>query len=141
LWKIGCPSWFDVVADDQFFSPVDDYGLKRHRDGAYNWKRRKVKVTESGLTVDEPMKMDDDENDSTRMLLAGQPFGQGQSLSREQKLQALIPAAYQPAAMAERNLSLNQIAMNSELAMMLAKKALGGGGKPVILDEFGNQRA
>jgi hypothetical protein len=24
---------------------------------------------------------------------------------------------------------------------MLAKKALGGGGKPVILDEFGNQRA
>jgi hypothetical protein len=100
-----------------------------------------VKVTESGLTVDEPMKMDDDENDSTRMLLAGQPFGASQSLSQAQKLQALIPAAYQPAAMIERNLTPNQMAMNSELAMILAKKALGGGGKPIVRDEFGNIRA
>ncbi len=120
---------------------MDDYGLKRHRDGAYNWKRRKVKVTESGLTVDEPMKMDDDENDSTRGLLAGQPFGQTQSMSEAQKVQALIPEAYRPAAMAERQVHPNQAAMTSELAMMLAKKALGGGGKPKVYDEFGGERA
>jgi hypothetical protein len=141
LWKIGCPSWFDIVADDQFYSPTDDYGLKRHRDGAYNWKRRKVKVTESGLTVDEPMKMDDDENDSTRSLLAGQPFGQIQSMSESQKIQALIPEQYRAAQMKERHVHPNQAAMTSEIAMILAKKQLGGGGKPQILDEYGNVRA
>jgi hypothetical protein len=140
LWKIGCPSWFDIVADDQFYSPTDDYGLKRHRDGAYNWKRRKVKVTESGLTVDEPMKMDDDENDSTRSLLAGQPFGQIQSMSESQKIQALIPEQYRAAQMKERHVHPNQAAMTSEIAMILAKKQLGGGGKPAIYDEFGGER-
>jgi hypothetical protein len=31
--------------------------------------------------------------------------------------------------------------MTSEIAMILAKKQLGGGGKPQILDEYGNVRA
>lgn len=63
-WKLGRPAFFDIVADDQFFSPQDDYGLKNHRDSAYNWRMRKVKLTESGMTVEQPMKADDDEVDS-----------------------------------------------------------------------------
>ncbi len=142
LWKLGRPAFFDVVVHDQLRSPRDDYGLKEHRNSAYTQRRRPVKVTESGLTVDQPVKMGDDPNDSSRMIFASASFGpQEKSMTPAQKLQALIPVEYQPAQMAQRGVHPNQVAMTSELAMMLAKKALGGGGKPTITDEFGNIRA
>lgn len=140
LWKIGCPAWFDVVADDQFFSPIDDYGLKRHRDGAFNWRRRPVKHTESGLTVDEPIKRDDDENDSTRMLLAGGTFGPAEvSLTQEQKLQAIIPVGYHKAELAKRtDIPADRAAMTGEFAQYLATRTMNLK-RPPLVDEFGQE--
>jgi hypothetical protein len=138
LWKIGCPAWFDVVADDQFFSPIDDYGLKRHRDGAFNWRRRPVKHTESGLTVDEPIKRDDDESDSTRMLLAGGTFGPAElGLTPAQKVQAAIPSGYTKAELAKRtDMPPDQQAMTGEFALWLAQRTVNLK-KPAPSDDFG----
>jgi hypothetical protein len=60
LWKLGRPSWFDIVDDDQLIAPRDDRGLKTHRDQAYHWKMRKVEETKSGMTVEQPMKANED---------------------------------------------------------------------------------
>jgi hypothetical protein len=60
-WELGRPAWFDVVDDRQFIAPVDDAGMKGHRDGAYNWRKVPVKLTDKGLTIEQPAKKDDDE--------------------------------------------------------------------------------
>lgn len=137
LWKIGCPAWFDIVADDQFYSPTDDAGLKRHRDGAYNWRRRPVKHTETGLTIDEPIKKDDDENDSCRFLLASGSFGPtAKSMTPAQKLHALIPAGYHKSELAKTAMHPNQQHMTGEMAEYLAKKTMRSS-KLTLYDPWG----
>lgn len=135
-WKLGRPSWFDIVSDEQFHAPVDDAGMKRHRDGAFNWRQVPVRLTDKGFTVEQPAKMDDDENDSTRMLTAG--FGPGdKGMNQAQKVQALIPQGYRPSELAQRaDLSPNQVAMTSELAQFLAKKTFAQS-TPKPKDEWG----
>jgi len=141
-WKLGRPAYFDIVSDEQFIAPIDDFGMKRHRDSAFNWRKVPPKLTEKGLTVEQPAKVNDDEVDSTRSIFAASGFGPLQkSMTPEERLQSMVPEAYRPQQMAERQVHPNQAAMTSEIAMMLAKKALGGGGKPTITDEFGNVRA
>lgn len=68
-WTLGRPNWFDVVADDQLTNPRDDAGLAIHRAQTWNWKRRKVSITSTGIQKDNPLKLEDDANDSTRMIL------------------------------------------------------------------------
>lgn len=133
-WKLGRPAWFDVVADDQFFAPQDDYGLKRHRDGAFNWRQVPVKLKEKGFTVEQPAKMNDDENDSTRMCLAR--FGPvGKPLTQVQRVQQLIPSGYHKSELAVTR-HPNDAQMTGELAEWLAKQALKPG-RPVLYDSFG----
>ena len=140
LWKLGRPAWFDVVADNQLIAPVDDAGLKRHRDSAFNWRNVPEKLTDKGLTIEQPAKVNDDEVDSTRSLLVN--FGPLlKTPTPDQKVRAMIPNEYQPAAMLAQGAHPNQIAITNALAMVLAKQAAGGGNKPVILDEYGNQRS
>lgn len=135
-WKLGRPAWFDVVDDDQFFAPRDDNGLKRHRDGAFNWRQVPVKLTDKGFTVEQPEKRDDDENDSTRMCLVrfGAP---DKPMTPAQKVQAIIPVAYHKAELAKSGMHPNQQQMTSELAEFLAKKTMKLR-QPPLVDEFGN---
>ncbi len=68
LYRLGCPSWFDVVDDDQLLEPRDDAGLKLFREQAISWKWKPTPLTDSGMTKDEPVKADEDTADATRMI-------------------------------------------------------------------------
>jgi hypothetical protein len=59
-WRLGRPSFFDVVADDQLFSPRDDAGLKTHREQVLAWRWRPAKLTASGLQIEQPVKAFED---------------------------------------------------------------------------------
>lgn len=136
LWRLGRPAWFDIVDDAQFFSPVDDKGLKRHRDGAFNWRQVPIKLTDKGLTVEQPAKMDDDENDSTRMLTAG--FGPiTVPLTQTQRVQQLIPSGYHKADLA-RTRHPNDAQMTGALAEWLAQKSVPQN-KPTLIDAWGQR--
>ena len=136
LWRLGRPAWLDIVADDQFIHPIDDYGLKRHRDGAFNWRQVPVKLTDKGLTVEQPAKMDDDENDSTRMILVR--FGpMEKAITPAQRVQAAIPSGYHKHELAESK-HPNDAAMTGEMAEWLAKKQLGKL-KPLEKDWYGQR--
>lgn len=136
LWKLGRPAWFDIVDDDQFISPRDDRGLKRHRDGAYNWRKVPVKLTDKGYTIEQPAKLDDDENDSTRMCMSR--FGPvEQPMTQAQKVQAIIPPEYRKEQISKRtDIDPNQAYMASQMAELLAERQLNGG-KPKLYDNFG----
>ena len=136
MWKLGRPSWFDIVDDDQFITPRDDHGLKTHRNQAYNWKMRKVEETKSGMTVEQPMKADEDSCDATRALTAGGSFGPTESLpTPAQRLAALIPAGYHTEELRER-LDPNQAAMTAEMAKYMAEKQMNLR-KPPLVDAWG----
>lgn len=139
LWKIGCPAWFDIVVPEQFHvvDMKDDLGLKTHRSQAYHWKMRKVEETKSGMTVEQPMKADEDSCDSTRMLTVA--FGPAvQNMTTAQKIQSIIPQGYHDSELAQRtDMSPDQKAMTSDLAMYFARKAIKGT-LPKPRDEFGN---
>ncbi len=127
MWRLGRPAFFDVVVHGQLRGPIDDLGLKTHRMSAYTQRRRPPKLTESGFTADQPVKADDDPNDSTRMIFASPSFGpQERRMTRSQKFQALIPEGYHRHELAKRtDISPNQAHMAGEMAEWLAKKELG----------------
>ncbi len=95
-------------------------------------------MTDTGLTVDEPMKMDDDENDSVRFLLAGGTFGPSDmQMTQQQKLNALIPVGYRKHELAQRkDIHPNQAKMTGDLAEYFAKKTMNLR-KPVATDPWG----
>lgn len=137
LWKIGRPSWFDVVDDDQFITSRDDRGLKTHRNQAYNWKMRKVEETKSGMTVEQPMKADEDTCDSTRMITAGTAFGPMTKPANEaQRIQAAIPVEYRYSNLMQRSdIDPSTAYITSEMAKFLAKKSVSK--KIQLVDSWG----
>jgi len=138
LWKIGRPAWFDVVDDDQFFQPYDDRGLKVHRDQAFNWRLKPEKLTESGLTIQQPMKADEDSCDATRMCTAAPNFGPTmRGMTQYEKVQAIIPQGYHVNELVKRvDLDPNQQHMTGQMATFLARKTLGLD-KPKLVDPWG----
>ncbi len=138
LWKIGCPSWFDIVTSEQFdvARMKDDLGLKVHRDQAYKWKMRKVEETKSGMTVEQPMKVDEDSCDATRMLTVA--FGPiAGMMTPAQRVQAAIPAGYHRTELATRkDMSPDTQHLTAEFAEWLAKRRVNLK-KPALVDEFG----
>lgn len=64
----GYSYFYWIVEDDQFEKPVDDRGLARHRKEIENWKWRPTKLTDAGLSKDQPVKFLDDACDSIRFL-------------------------------------------------------------------------
>lgn len=68
-YALGRPSMFYVVEAGQLTIPRNDAGLAVHRAQLGAWRRRKVTLTNSGVSDALPMKYKDDANDSTRMLL------------------------------------------------------------------------
>jgi hypothetical protein len=135
-WKIGCPAWFDVVADDQLEIPQDDRGLKTHRRQTTDWKWRPTPLTDSGMVKDEPVKADEDANDSTRMITAD--WGPTVTpLTYEEEVAAAIPVKYRYETMiasgpitAEREMSLN---FQRAIAQQKTQKS-----QIVSFDEFDN---
>ena len=91
-YSLGCPGWFDIVADDQLYLARDDAGLITHRRQTRAWKRRRVVLTASGLQDDLPLKADEDTCDSTRMVTA-QPELMAAPLTIEEEMISLIPDA------------------------------------------------
>lgn len=69
-WKLGFPSWFDVVDDDQLLTPKNDRGLAIHRRQTRDWRYRPDILGVGGVSKNEPMKADEDTCDSTRMVTA-----------------------------------------------------------------------
>lgn len=133
LWKLGRPAWFDIVADGQLESPRDDDGLKTHRDEAFNWKKRKVKLTETGLTAEQPMKVDDDTGDATRQLI--RKLAPIVPLTAEQKVQRQLPV-HVPEILARTDLDpaqrqLSVLFIENEAKQMLERL------KPPETDQFG----
>jgi hypothetical protein len=139
LWKLGKPSWFDIVDDDQLIAPRDDRGLKTHRDQAYGWKMRKVEETKSGMTIEQPMKANEDSCDSTRALTAGTAFGPADARATQaQKIAAIIPEGYHREELQQRSdLDSFQKQFTSEVAGWLAKKKFNAINKQIELDPWG----
>ena len=144
-WKLGRPGWFDIVADDQFIAPQDDAGMKTHRNTAFTWRRKKVKLTEAGLTKDQPMKIDDDPNDSTRSQLASGMMGPPIiPLTHEEKLVKAIPKNYDWNSLQARvkagQILPEQAQMTFERSMRRAEKIVGRTQMPEY-DEYGQALA
>lgn len=138
LWRIGCPAWFDIVVKDQFevARMVDDLGLKIHRNQTYTWRMRPVEETKSGMTVEQPMKANEDTADSTRMLTVA--FGPiSQSMTHAQKVHEMIPQGYHKEELAKRDdMNPAQQQMTEEIAKWQANRRLKLQ-RPPDRDEFG----
>lgn len=140
-WKLGRPAWFDIVDDAQFYAPTDDTGLKTHRDQAYGWKYKKIKITESGQTIEQPMKIADDTNDSTRQLLTrlGPPV---LPLTEPERIEKAIPKGYHWADLEKKVkagiILPEQAQMTFENARRRAERFIGQK-TTLLVDEFGNQ--
>lgn len=89
-WRLGCPGWFDVVADDQLIAPVDDRGLVTHRRQTRDWRYAPDRLSVIGLSQTLPFKADEDSVDSTRMVTA--EWGpQAVPLTQEEQIEAALP--------------------------------------------------
>lgn len=69
-WELGFPGWFDIVDDDQLATPRDDRGLMIQRQQTIDWRYRPDILGVGGMSKNEPMKADEDTNDSCRMVTA-----------------------------------------------------------------------
>lgn len=119
-WKLGFPSWFDVVDDDQLITPRDDRGLIVHRRQAISWQYRPDILGIGGMSKNEPMKADEDTCDATRMITA--MWGpKALPLTEEEELEAALtpslrrdaitqlPPGTSDYAILQRNWELSQI--------------------------------
>lgn len=70
FYKFGCPSLFDIVADDQLIEPRDDAGLVTHRRETRDWKYAPERLSVTGLMETKPFKFDENTCDATRMITA-----------------------------------------------------------------------
>jgi hypothetical protein len=139
MWKLGRPAFFDLVVHGQLRAPSDDYGLKIHRDSAFNQRRRPVKLTDSGLTIDQPVKAGDDPNDSTRQIFSSTAFlSRGKALTQSQKIAAAIPAGYHRSELIKRDdMDVNRAHLTAEIAEFLAAKSIKK--TPKLYDSHGQR--
>lgn len=89
-FALGRPNMFYIVMDGEETNPTGDYGLKTHREEVANWKRRKVTLSISGLSADQPEKIADDTADSVKIVLAEKRL-QSKPLTRDEKLEQFMP--------------------------------------------------
>jgi hypothetical protein len=91
-WKLGRPSLYDIVDDDQFYEPRDDKGLKTHRLQLLDWKYAPDRISVTGMLDAVPMKVFEDTVDSSRMILAEWPAGPA-PLTEAQRMEKRLPEA------------------------------------------------
>lgn len=66
--KPGYSLFYWIVDDDQLKTPIDDKGLKRHREEIVEWKYRPNILKDAGIGMERPVKFRDDAMDSIRFL-------------------------------------------------------------------------
>lgn len=69
-FRLGRPSLYYIVDDDQLVFPRDDRGLKLFREQIETWEYVPVKLTEQGQTVQKPSKVNDDMMDAFKGVMA-----------------------------------------------------------------------
>lgn len=90
LYRLGCPGWFDVVADSQLVTPKDDAGLATHRRQTRDWRYAPDRLGIVGISQTLPFKADEDTCDATRMVTA--EWGpQIAALTKAEKIEAELP--------------------------------------------------
>ncbi|GEM_PF-3937724 len=88
-YKLGSPDLLYIVDDNQYKTPVDDRGLKTHRESVAAWEYTKEKLLERGMTEAKPMKYKSDTCDSERMLHA-RSWGIVTSSTTDEKIDEMI---------------------------------------------------
>lgn len=95
-YRLGCPAWFDIVDDDQLLAPRDDRGLMTHRRQTRDWRYRPDVLGVGGMSVNLPMKTDEDSVDSCRMICA--TWGSDATpLTYTEQIEAALPEGYRRA--------------------------------------------
>ena len=69
-YKLGRPTLYYIVDDDQERIAKNDRGLRLFRDQVSTWEYVPVKITDAGQTVQKPSKVNDDFCDSAKGILA-----------------------------------------------------------------------
>lgn len=117
-WKLGFPSWFDVVDDDQLVTPRDDRGLATHRRQTLAWQFRPDVLGVGGMSKNEPMKADEDTADATRMVTAN--WGpEAAELTSDEIRESKLPDGLRAAEMPQR---LQDIPPQEEWRFTTARK-------------------
>jgi len=88
--RMGVSNIYWVVADDQIEKARDEMGMARGRLEAKRWRWRKVKLTETGLTVMKPMKAWDDFFNAAMMATHDMAMTII-PLNKDEKIEAAIP--------------------------------------------------
>jgi len=70
MYRIGRPTMYYIVDDDQCVFAKNDDGLKLLREQVSTWEYVQVKLTEAGQTTQKPSKVNDDHCDDIKSLLA-----------------------------------------------------------------------
>jgi len=101
FYKLGCPSIFDIVADDQLIEPRDDAGLATHRRETRDWKYAPERLSVTGLMETKPFKFDENTCDATRMITAEWgPSVVGKT--EDEKVDELLPPGLRAAEMLKK---------------------------------------
>lgn len=137
-YRLGRPSFFDVVDDDQLLAPRDDRGLKTHREQVLAWQWRRVQLTDSGLQGEQPVKACEDTCDSTRFITA--EWGpRAAPMNRREQIEAAIPEPLRYESLRETAPQGEGLTPEGELAYVLARQAARKKVRSAIqwFDEFG----
>jgi len=70
LYRLGSPSLYYVVDDDQRYAPKDDAGHRLLREQVAAWDYVPVRLTQHGQTAQKPSKVNDDMCDALKGVLA-----------------------------------------------------------------------
>jgi hypothetical protein len=141
---IGRPALYYIVDDDQLEQPRDDRGLKLFREQIAGWDYVPVKITETGLTVEKPSKVNDDLMDSTKAML--HYFGMEPTpLTKMESIRAKMPVEMQEADTeldrVNRGYWLQQEAKRQQIQeQQKQSKSLGLGSMGGALDRFDRMR-
>jgi hypothetical protein len=91
---MGVSNLYWIVADDQLQKAKDELGMARGRLEAKRWRWRKIKLTETGLTVMKPMKAWDDFHNAAMMATHDMEMFTA-PLSKTERIEAMLPERLQ----------------------------------------------
>lgn len=96
-YEIGMPMLYYIVDDDQLEHPRDDNGHKLLREQIMGWEWVPTQLTRTGITTEQPSKINEDGCDALRMCLAYFKAAGIASLSAQEKRLRRLPEALQVA--------------------------------------------
>lgn len=70
LYRLGSPTLFYIVDDEQRYAPRDDRGHRLLREQVAAWEYVPVRLTQAGMSAQKPSKVNDDMCDALKGILA-----------------------------------------------------------------------